>query len=77
MTVFDQIKQIFEHQAGVKPEDIKLESNLVNDFGLDDLDITEITMVIEQNFGVIIPDGEKLNTVGDFVDFVTKHKGAH
>ncbi len=76
MSVFDQIKQLLEHQAGVRPEDIKLESNLMDNFGLDDLDLTEFIMHVEQNFGVIIPDGEKLLTVEDFVNYVTKHKKA-
>lgn len=74
MSVFNQIKQIFEHQAGVRAEDIKLESSLANDFGLDDLDTVEIVMQIEQSFGITIPDEEKLLTIGDFVNYVTKHK---
>jgi acyl carrier protein len=74
MTVFDQIKQLLEHQAGVRPEDIKLQSNLVDDFGLDDLDIAEFTMHLEQNFGIQIPDQEgKLRTVEDFVNYITNH----
>ena len=48
MSVFDQIKQLLEHQAGVRPEDIKLESNLMDNFGLDDLDLTEFIMHVEQ-----------------------------
>jgi acyl carrier protein len=77
MSVFDQIKQILEDKAGVRPEDIKLESNLINDFGLDDLDAVEFVMQVEQHFGIIIPDdGAKLLTVEDFVNYVTNHKKA-
>jgi acyl carrier protein len=77
MTVFDQIKQLLEHQAGVRPEDIKLQSNLYDDFGLDDLDIAEFTMHLEQNVGIEIPDQEgKLRTVEDFVNYITNHQKA-
>ncbi len=70
MTVFDQIKQLLEHQAGVKPEDIKLESNLVDNLGLDDLDVVEFVMRVEQNFGISILDERvKLLTVEDFVNY--------
>jgi len=77
MSVFDRIKQLLEHQAGVRPEDIKLESKLIDDFGLDDLDVVEFVMIVEQNFGITIPDdGAKLLTVEDFVNYVTNHQKA-
>ena len=74
MTVFDQIKQLLEHQAGVLPENIKLESDLIDDFGLDDLDLVEFIMHVETNFNVIISDETKLRTVEDFVNYVTNYQ---
>ena len=54
--VFDRIKKPIIDILGVDEEEIKLESNLINDFGADSLDIVELAMAFEKEFGIYIPD---------------------
>lgn len=59
-----------------KEEDIKPESSLVDNLGLDSLDEVEFVMALEKEFGILIPDekAEKIKTVEDAVDIVCKIK---
>ena len=72
MATEDQIKQIIAEQLGVKQEEIKPESSFVNDLGADSLDIVELVMALEEEFGVEIPDedAEKMVTVGDAMRYI-------
>lgn len=65
----------FYHWIG-KEEDIKLESSLVDDLGLDSLDEVKFVMALEKEFGILILDeqAEKIKTVEDAVDIVCKIK---
>ncbi len=71
----DKVKSIIAEQLGVKPEELKPETSL-RDLGADSLDLVELTMAIEEEFGIEIPDedAEKITTVGDAVKYVTEHK---
>jgi len=79
MSVFDQIKQIIQDQKSVDSRLIKLESNLVEDFGFDSLGIVEFTLAVGEHFGIDIPDEEKekFRTVQDAVSYVTCHSNVH
>ncbi len=59
-----------------KPDQIKPESRLVEDLGADSLDIVELIMAFEDEFGVSLPDEEiaKLKTVGDIIKFINSLK---
>ncbi|MBO7597429.1 MAG: acyl carrier protein, partial [Bacteroidales bacterium] len=50
------------------------EANFVNDLGADDLDLVELVMQFEKEFNISIPDyvWEKLNTVGDVINYLDK-----
>lgn len=71
---FDNIKNIIVENLGVSPEEVKLESLLSDDLGADSLDAVEISMAIEEEFGIDIPDEvlEKFKKVSDIVNFVDK-----
>jgi len=59
-----------------KPEDsIDESSHLVDDLGADSLELVEIIMEIEEQFGLTIPEGEadKIKTVGNAIAYVEKH----
>jgi len=65
-------KIIFE-QLGVKPEDVKPESSLINDLGADELDFVELVMAVEEEFDIEIPTEDeafKLKTVQDVYDML-------
>jgi len=57
---------------GKKAEEIKLTSRLVEDLGADSLDVVELIMSFEDEFGVSLPDEEiaKMKTIGDIVNFI-------
>ena len=69
---FEKVKAIVVDKLGVEPEDVKPTSTFVDDFGADSLDIVELIMKFEDEFGVEIPDekAEKIKTVEDIVKYV-------
>ncbi|MDR1061010.1 MAG: acyl carrier protein [Clostridiales bacterium] len=68
----EKIKKIIVDQLGVEESDISLESSFIDDLGADSLDIVELIMALEEEFGIEIPDNdaEKIATVGDAVDYI-------
>ncbi|GAB6180590.1 acyl carrier protein [Desulfotomaculum defluvii] len=70
--MFDKIKAIIVDQLGVEEDDVKMEASFVDDLGADSLDIVELVMALEEEFGIEIPDeeAEKIRTVGDAVKFI-------
>ena len=70
--IFDKIKEILVEQLGIDEDDINMDSNFTDELNADSLDIVELVMAMEQEFGISIPDeeAERIRTVGDAVDFV-------
>ena len=70
----ENLKNIIANNFGVKKEEIKMESNLQDDLGLDSLDAVELSMAIEEETGKEIPDEEfqKFITVEDLINFLSK-----
>ena len=73
--VLDKMKDILVEQLECNPEDITMESLLVDDLGADSLDAIDIVMSVEDTFKVEVPDEiiEKIETVGDIVNFIEDH----
>ena len=73
-----KVKSIIADQLGVSEDEIKTESSFIEDLGADSLDIVELVMAFEEEFGCEIPDdaAEKIQTVGDAVKFLEKHASA-
>ena len=63
----------------VNPEKVSSESHFVNDLGLDSLDVLEIVMALEDEFGIEISDeeAEKVFTVEDAVELISKALDIH
>ncbi|HHY92407.1 MAG TPA: acyl carrier protein [Firmicutes bacterium] len=72
MAVFDRVKEIIVDQLGVDEEAVTPEASFVEDLGADSLDIVELVMALEEEFGIEIPDedAEKIATVGDAVEYI-------
>ena len=70
--VEDKVKAIIVDKLGVDEADIKPEASFTNDLSADSLDIVELVMEFEKQFGVTIPDedAEKISTVGDAVSYL-------
>ena len=73
--VLDKMKDILVEQLECDPEDITMESLLVDDLGADSLDAIVIVMSVEDTFKVEVPDEiiEKIETVGDIVNYIEDH----
>jgi len=72
----DDVKKIVSEKLSVSADDVKMESNFIDDLKADSLDIVELGMAFEDKFGVSIPDEdyEKLRTVKDAVQYIESHK---
>ena len=75
MTI-EKVKEIIANQLSVKVADIKDETNIAEELGADSLDLVEILMSLEDEFGVSIPDEAipEIKTIKDIVDFIESHK---
>lgn len=76
--MFETIKGIIEEQLGISDSElITLNTNIHEDLDADSLDAVEIIMTIEDEFDVEIPDdiAEKLQTIGQIVDYLERVKG--
>ena len=71
-SIFESVRNILVDQLGVDADAVTLDSNFIDDLNADSLDIVELVMAMEQEFGVSIPDeeAERIKTVGDAVDFI-------
>ncbi len=72
MAVEDKVRDIIVEQLGVSPEEVVPEASFIDDLGADSLDIVELVMAIEEEFGLEIPDddAEKLQSIGDAISYV-------
>ncbi len=77
MAVEDRIKEIIADQLGVELEKITPEAKFVEDLGADSLDVVELIMAFEEEFGIEIPDedAEKIQTVGDVINYLKEKVG--
>ena len=71
-----RVKAIIVRQLGVKEEEVLKEKSFVDDLGADSLDIVELVMAMEDEFGFEIPDeeAENIRTVGDAVSYISSHQ---
>ncbi len=72
MDLEQRVSEIIVEQLGVSRDDIEAESSFVDDLGADSLDVVELVMAMEEEFGVEIPeeDSEKLQTFGDAIAYL-------
>ena len=73
--VFEKVKAIVVEQLGVSPDEITMESGFRENLGADSLDLVEMVMAFEDEFGGEISDSEAQNitTVGSAVKYVQEH----
>ena len=72
----EKMKEIIAEQLSVNAEEIKPETNFKEDLGVDSLDLFEMVMAMEEEFGIEIPseDLESIVTVNDIIGYL-KEKG--
>jgi len=75
-TTFDRLKKIIVEQLGVDEEEVTPQASFVEDLNADSLDLVELIMSLEEEFGMEISDedAEKIQKVQDAVDFIEEHQ---
>ena len=73
-SIEEKVIAIVSEQLNIPKEDINLQSDFVSDLKADSLDLVELVMEFEDEFGVQIPetDQEKIKSVGDAVKYITE-----
>jgi len=70
--MFEKVRDMLAKQLNLKPETISLDSDVVKDLGADSLDVVELLISLEDDYGISIPEDDIVNvkTVKDIVDMI-------
>lgn len=76
MSTIDRLKKVVSEELGVAETDIQPSSSFAEDLGADSLDLVELLIAMEEEFGIGISDedAEKLVTVQDAIDYLEARK---
>lgn len=70
--VFNDVAEILVDQLDVEKDKVTMEASIIDDLGADSLDVVDLIMSLEEEFGIEIPDDqvENMKTVGDIVKYI-------
>jgi len=70
-----KVIEIIVEQLGVSEDEVAMEASFIDDLGADSLDLVELIMAMEEEFGLEISDedAEKIQTVQDVVNYINEH----
>ena len=70
--MYEEVKAILARQLRSAPERVTLDAQIKRDLGADSIDILQLLMRLEDDYGIVIPDQElaKFETIGDVVTFL-------
>ena len=73
----DRVKKIVVEHLGVEADKVTEDASFIDDLGADSLDIVELVMAFEEEFGIEIPDeeAEKISNVREAVEYIQNNAG--
>lgn len=73
--IAEKVKAIVVDKLGVDEAEVVETASFTNDLGADSLDVVELVMEFEKEFGVTIPDSDagKVGTVGEAIAYISEH----
>ena len=76
MNIFEKLKEILAEQLELDEDKITYESHILDDLGADSLDVVDLIMSIEDEFGMEVPDEavDSIRTVEDMVKYIEDHE---
>ena len=76
MAVEKRVREIVAEQLERDVNEVTNTASFIDDLGADSLDIVELVMKMEEEFGIEIPDeeAEKIKTVNDVIQYIKTHK---
>ncbi len=71
--LLEKVKAVIVDQLNVEEDDVTEDASFIDDLGADSLDIVELVMALEEEFGISIPDeeAESIKTVGDAANYIS------
>lgn len=74
--MFDKVKELLVEELNIDADDITLDAQLVKDLGINSLELADLVLLCEDNFGVTVSDDDihKFVTVGDVVAYLEATK---
>lgn len=71
--ILNRVKKVTVEELAVKEEEVIESASFTEDLGADSLDLVELVMAYEEEFGIDIPDEEvgQIKTVGDAVTYIS------
>ena len=72
--IFETVRDTLAEQFEIDPSEITMDTNLIDDMGADSLDVVELIMSLEDNYGIRISDDDATNlvTVRKIVDYIER-----
>lgn len=72
--IYEKIKTVLAEQTGIDASEITMESTFTEDLNIDSLDMVELVMELEEEYGIEIDedDADKIKTIGDVVNYINE-----
>ncbi|NLW65471.1 MAG: acyl carrier protein [Clostridiales bacterium] len=72
MSIFETVQKTLARQLEISPELITPETRIMEDLGVDSLDLVELIMALEEGYNIIISaeNGKDLTTIGEIAEFI-------